>query len=66
MFILISLKMLKDNLKHEIHIIIEHNEILSENTKKDNISQLLSKYKHGNDIHKHRKQCNEWITRFFF
>ena len=59
MFILISLKMLTDNLKHEIHIIIEHNEILSENTKKNNISQLLSKYKHGNDIHKHRKQCNE-------
>ena len=39
------------HLKHEIYFIIKHNEFLAEHTIKIKISQLLSKYKHGNDIH---------------
>ena len=44
------------NLKHEICFIIQHNEFLAEDTIKNEMRQLLSKYKHGNDIHKHGKQ----------
>ena len=39
--------------------IIQHNEFLAEHTIKNEVRQLLSKYKHGNDIHKHGKQQNE-------
>ena len=46
-------------LKHEIHSIIKHNKLLSEPTIKNEIRQLLSIYKHGNDIHEHRKQQSE-------
>ena len=35
---------------------------MTENKIKNEIEQLLSKYKHGNDILEHRKQENEWIT----
>ena len=46
------------NLKHEIEFIIKGNESLAEN-KKNEIEQLLLQYKHGNDIHEHKKQQNE-------
>ena len=48
------------NLKHEIEFIIKSNESLADNKIKSEIEQLLSKYKHGNDIHEHGKQKNEW------
>ena len=50
------------NLKHEIELTIKSNESLAENEVKDDIEQLLLKCKHGNNIHKHGKQRNEWIT----
>ena len=40
-----------ENLKHKIEYIIKSNEYLAENKIKNNIEQLSSKYKHGNDIH---------------
>ena len=48
-----------ENLKHEIEFIIKSNELLAENKIKNEIEQLFFKRKHGNDIHKHRKQQNE-------
>ena len=45
-----------NNLKHEICFIIKHIELLPEHAIKNEIKQLLSKYKHGNDIHEHGKQ----------
>ena len=48
-----------ENLKHEIEFIIKSNESLAENQIKNKIEQLLLKYKHGNNIHEHRKQQNE-------
>ena len=36
-----------DNLKHEIEFIIKSNESLAENKIKNEIEQLLLKYKHG-------------------
>ena len=44
------------NLEHEIDFIIKHNEFLAEKTIENEINQLLSKYKHGNDILEHEKQ----------
>ena len=44
------------NLRHEIDSIIKHNELLAQHTIKNPISQLLLKYKHGNDIHEDEKQ----------
>ena len=41
-------KDLDNNLKYEINFIIKHNKLLAEHTMKNEISQLLSKYKHGN------------------
>ena len=38
------------------------NESLAENKMKNEIDQLLSKYRHGNNIHEHGKQPHE----FFF
>ena len=54
--------MLRRNLKHEIEFIIKSNESLAEDWMKKEIGQSLSKYKHGNDIHEHGKQQNEWTT----
>ena len=52
-----------ENLKHEIEFIIKSNESLAEIViKKNKIEQLLLKYKHGNNIHEHRKQQNKWTT----
>ena len=45
-----------ENLKHEIEFIIKRNESLPENKIKNEIEQLFLKYKHGDNIHKHRKQ----------
>ena len=41
-----------ETLKHEIEFIIKSNESLAENKTKNEIEQLLLKYKHGNDIQK--------------
>ena len=51
------------NLKYEIDLIIKHNECLGEHTIKNEISQLLLKYKHGNNIHEHRKQYHTSTTQ---
>ena len=51
-----------DDMKHENEFIIKSNESLAENKIKKEIEQLLLKYKHGNSIHEHRKQQNEWFT----
>ena len=39
-----------------MYSIIKYNEPLTENTIKNEIRQLLSKYKYGKDIHGHGKQ----------
>ena len=44
------------NLMHETDSIIKHDELLAEHPIKNEIRQLLSKYKYGNDINEHRKQ----------
>ena len=48
-------KYVDENLKHEIEFIVKINESLAENKVKDEIEQLLSKYKHGNNINERRK-----------
>ena len=45
-----------NNVKHVLESIIKSNEISAEHTIKNEIRQLLSKYKHGNNIHVHEKQ----------
>ena len=45
-----------NNLKHEIYFITKHNELFPEHKIKNEIRQLLSKYKHGSNIHEHGKQ----------
>ena len=55
-------KYVDKNLKHETEYIIKINESLAENKIKNKIEQLLLKYKHGNNIHEHGKQQNEWTT----
>ena len=50
------LKDVNTNLMHEINFIIKDNKFLAEHTTKNEGSQSLSKYKHGNNIHEHRKQ----------
>ena len=52
-------KYVSENLKHEIEFILKTNESLAENKIKNEIEQLLLKYKHGNNSHEHRKQQNE-------
>ena len=49
-------KDIDNNLKHEFDFIIKHNALLAEHAVKNEIRQLFSKYKHGNNIHQHRKQ----------
>ena len=53
-----------ENLKHENEFIIKSNESLAENKMKNEIEQLLSKYKYGNNIHEHGQQQNEWANKF--
>ena len=55
-------KYVDEYLKHEIEFIIKSNESLAESNIKIEIEQLLLKYKHGNSIHEHGKQQNEWTT----
>ena len=52
----------ESNLVNEIYSIRKQNELLAEHTIKNEVSQLLSKYKHVNDIHEHRKHHNKWTT----
>ena len=54
-----------ENLKREIEFIIKSNESLAEIIIKNEIEQLLLKYKHGNNIHEHGKQQNKWTTFVF-
>ena len=42
--------------KHETDSVIKHNEYLAEQTIINEISKLLFKYKHGNNIHEDGKQ----------
>ena len=51
-----------DNLNHEIEFIIKSNESLAENKRKNEIEQLLLKYKYGSNIHEYGKQQNKWTT----
>ena len=44
-----------ENLKRENEFIIKRNESLAEIIIENKIEQLLLKYKHGNNIHEHRK-----------
>ena len=48
-----------ENLKHKTEFTIKSNESLAENKIKNELEQLLSKYKNGNNIHEHGKQQNE-------
>ena len=52
-------KYVDENLKHGIEFIIKSNESLAENKIKNEIEQLLLKYKRENNIHEHGKQQNE-------
>ena len=49
----------EENLKYKIEFIRKCNESLAENKMKNEIEQLLLKYKHRNHIHEQRKQQNE-------
>ena len=42
-------------LEHKIDSFIKHNELLAEHTIKKKVRQLLSKYKHKNDIYEPHK-----------
>ena len=44
-----------EDLKHEIEFIKKSNGSLAESKIKNEIEQLLVKYKHGNNIHEHGK-----------
>ena len=54
-------KTVDENLKHETEFIIKSSESLAENKIKNEIEQLLLKYKHTNNIHEHGKQ-KKWIN----
>lgn len=47
------LKDVERNWKHEIELIIKHNESLAEHQIKNDIIQFLATQKQGNDIHEH-------------
>ena len=49
------LKDVDENLKRETELIIKRNESLAEIIRKNEIEQLLLKYKHRDNVHKHRK-----------
>ena len=46
-------------LKHETEFIIKSKESLAQNKIENEIDQLLYKYKHGSNVHEHRKLQNE-------
>ena len=58
-------KYVDDNLKHEIEFIIESNEYLAENKVKNEIEQLLLKYKHGNNIRETENSKTNEPHKFF-
>ena len=51
-------------MEHEIESIIKYNELLVKHTIKNEVIQLLSKYKDGSNIHEHEKH-NEPHKLFF-
>ena len=53
------------NLKHEICFIMKYNELLAEHKIINETRQLLSKCKHGNDIHEHKNSKTNEPHRFF-
>ena len=57
---------IEKNLKYEIDLIIKLIESLAKYKLKNKIKQTLSRYKHGNNIHEHIKQQNEWTTQICF
>ena len=52
-------KDIEENLKDEIEFIIESYESLAENKIKNEIEQLLLKYRDGNNVYEYGKQQNE-------
>ena len=46
-------------MNRDIEFIRKGTESLAENKIKSKIEKLLSKYKHGNNIHEHRKEKKE-------
>ena len=48
-----------ENLKHGTEFIKQNDESLAGNKIKNEIKQLLLKYRHGNNIHEHVKQQDE-------
>ena len=49
-------KVIDRNLKHEVDYIIKQNGFLAEQRIKNKTDRLLSKYKHGNNIHGDRNK----------
>ena len=60
--VLIGQKLLMRVLNIKLIIIIKINGTLAGNKIKNEIEQLLLKYKHGNNLHEHRKQQSEQNT----
>ena len=60
--VLIDQKLLMRFWNIKLIIIIKINETLAGNKIKNEIEQQLLKYKHGNNIHEHRKQQSEQTT----
>ena len=56
-------KDIDENLKREF--IIKTNESLAEIIIKNEVEEILLKYKHGNNIHENGKQQSEWATQIF-
>ena len=58
-------KYVDEYLKHETEIIVKSNESLAENKIKNEIEQVLLKYKHGSNIYKHGKsktnKSHKWV-----
>ena len=54
-FHLYLLKDVDKKLKHRTEFIIKHNKYFAKYKVKNEIDQLLYKYKHGKDIHEHGK-----------
>ena len=52
-------KDIDENLKHEIEFLVKSNKSFSENKIKNKAEQLLSRYKHGKNIHEQVNQQNE-------
>ena len=51
-----------ENLKHYVEFVIKSNESLAEHRIKNEIEELVLKYKDGNNFYEHGKQKNEWAT----